>query len=192
MILAVIGFFGFVNLYALRINLSVALVCMVNYTAIDMASQNGNTSDFHTSAADVDKCGSGGTEDKGDSEDGPFLWDKQQQGLILGSFFWGYLVTQIPGGWISERYGGKRVFGYAMLLTAIATLLTPLGARKHWMLLVFLRIVQGLGEGAVFPAMHTIWSHWAPPLERSKLVGFTYAAEIASENYRIQRCACGR
>ncbi|XP_014680972.1 PREDICTED: sialin-like [Priapulus caudatus] len=174
MILAVVGFFGFLNLYALRINLSVGLVCMVNYTAIDMASHSENLSALYV-PIDDGECANGETDDKGESEDGAFLWDKQQQGLILGSFFWGYLVTQIPGGWISERYGGKRVFGYAMLLTAIATLLTPLGARKHWMLLVFLRIVQGLGEGVVFPSMHAVWSHWAPPLERSKLVGFTYA-----------------
>lgn len=33
--LALVGFLGFVNLYALRVNLSVGMVCMVNQTALD-------------------------------------------------------------------------------------------------------------------------------------------------------------
>jgi len=32
--LAIVGFFGFVNVYALRVNLSVAMVCMINHTAV--------------------------------------------------------------------------------------------------------------------------------------------------------------
>ena len=30
-------------------------------------------------------------------------------------------------------------------------------------------------QGALFPCMHTMWSHWAPPMERSKLAGVNYA-----------------
>ena len=36
-------------------------------------------------------------------EEGEFNWDKPTQGLILSSFFWGYLLTQIPSGWISNK-----------------------------------------------------------------------------------------
>ncbi len=32
-------------------------------------------------------------------------------------------------------------------------------------------------QGVVFPAAHSMWAKWAPPLERSKLIGFTYAGE---------------
>ena len=38
--LAIVGFFGFVNLYALRVNMSVAMVCMVNQTAIKLDMQD--------------------------------------------------------------------------------------------------------------------------------------------------------
>ncbi len=45
-----------------------------------------------------------------------------------------------------QRFGGKRVYGYCMLVTALATLLTPIGARGSPYLLVALRIIKGLGE----------------------------------------------
>ena len=36
-----------------------------------------------------------------------FDWDSQTQGLILASFFYGYIFTQIPGGYFATKYGGK-------------------------------------------------------------------------------------
>ena len=35
-------------------------------------------------------------------------WDEAALGIILSSFFWGYTLLQIPGGWLADRYGGKR------------------------------------------------------------------------------------
>ena len=32
-----------------------------------------------------------------------YNWDRSEQGLILGSFFYGYIVTQIPGGWLAGK-----------------------------------------------------------------------------------------
>ena len=77
-------------------------------------------------------------------QDGEFDWDKSTQGFILGAFFWGYLLTQIPGGWLAEKIGGRGVFGWFMLLCAVATLLTPVGAEASPYVLVFLRIVKGI------------------------------------------------
>lgn len=38
-------------------------------------------------------------------------WDNEStRGLILSSFFWGYIITQLPGGWMAKRYGGKVSF----------------------------------------------------------------------------------
>jgi MFS family permease len=45
-------------------------------------------------------------------QEGEFAWDKSTQGLILGSFYWGYIITQIPGGWLAAKFGGKHVFGW--------------------------------------------------------------------------------
>lgn len=111
-------------------------------------------------------------------ENGEFLWVKSQQGLILGAFFWGYLVTQLPGGQLAERFGGKHIFGWNMVVAAVATLLYPVGAHGSYIILILLRIITGLCEGVAFPCTHAMWASWAPPLERSRLVGLSYAGKL--------------
>lgn len=73
---------------------------------------------------------------------GPFLWDENQQGLILSSYYWGYLISQIPSGRISEIFSAKWTMLTAVLLNIIGTLVTPLAA-PIVPLLIFLRFVEG-------------------------------------------------
>lgn len=54
-----------------------------------------------------------------------YNWSQEQQGIILSSFFWGYFITQIPGGIFSQRYGGKYVFMLGIMFSAVCSLLTP-------------------------------------------------------------------
>lgn len=167
-ILVVVGLLGFANVYALRVNLSVALVAMTNSSL--SKSNNSSKSKSHECQGSVNDSSS---PKKG--EDGTFNWDQNTQGIILGSFFYGYIFTQLPGGWIAVKYGAKRVFGYGVLCTSLLTFLTPLAAKFSLSAFIAVRVLEGLGEGVTFPAMHGMWSHWAPPLERTKLVAFTYA-----------------
>jgi ACS family sodium-dependent inorganic phosphate cotransporter-like MFS transporter 5 len=81
------------------------------------------------------------------------VWPKELQGHVLGSFFYGYLISQIPGGILAERYGGKWVYGGSLLLATIATLLTPVAAALSFRFLIFLRVIVGVGSVSVcFPA----------------------------------------
>ncbi|XP_048745498.1 sialin-like [Ostrea edulis] len=187
--LAVLGFFGFVNVYALRFNLSVAIVCMVNGTAVRLNSEaetaqtnktNSNPSnEYFESSCGLISADNNATVMK-EFEDGNIVWEKTTQGLILGSFFWGYLATQIPGGWVAVKFGGKRVLGLSMALSSFCTFLTPIAAQTSHIFLMIIRFLLGIASGAVFPAMHTMWGKWAPPNERSKLTAFTYAGGQAA------------
>ncbi|XP_057596023.1 sialin [Hippopotamus amphibius kiboko] len=163
--LAFLAFFGFFVLYSLRVNLSVALVDMVdsNTTAAD----NRTSSECAEHSAPI-KVLHNQTGKK-------YQWDAETQGWILGSFFYGYIITQIPGGYIASRSGGRLLLGFGILGTAVFTLFTPLAADFGVGALVVLRALEGLGEGVTFPAMHAMWSSWAPPLERSKLLSISYA-----------------
>uniref|UniRef100_A0A3Q3JW88 Major facilitator superfamily (MFS) profile domain-containing protein n=1 Tax=Monopterus albus TaxID=43700 RepID=A0A3Q3JW88_MONAL len=99
-----------------------------------------------------------------------YPWNSQTQGWLLGAFFFGYLFTQIPGGYLAGHYGGRMFLGLGVLGTAVLTLLTPLAAQfgSYW--LFALRALEGFGEGVTFPAMMAMWARWAPPLERSRLI----------------------
>lgn len=77
---------------------------------------------------------------------GEFNWDEEEQGIILGCFFFGYLVTQMPGGILGQRFGGKWPLGIGLLVTAIFTLLTPAAAYLGKEALIAVRVLQGVGE----------------------------------------------
>jgi len=56
-----------------------------------------------------------------------FGWKSSGQGVILSSFFWGYIILQVPGGWLaSSSIGAKPVFGVAVAGTALLTFFIPL------------------------------------------------------------------
>ncbi|XP_038051386.1 sialin-like [Patiria miniata] len=156
--LALFSLLGFVNVYAMRVNLSVALVAMVNHTE----TNHSVTACPAPNATAIPK-------------QGEFNWDQYTQGQILASFFYGYIFTQLPGGWLADRYGAKKLFGLGVLCTAVLTLVTPFAARAGYQWLIALRVLEGLGEGVTFPAMHAMWGHWAPPLERSRLITLSYS-----------------
>ncbi|KAF4025043.1 hypothetical protein G4228_017044 [Cervus hanglu yarkandensis] len=166
--LAFLSFFGFFVLYSLRVNLSVALV--------DMVDSNTTAKDNRTSY----ECAEHSAPIKvlHNQTGKKYQWDAETQGWILGSFFYGYIITQIPGGYVASKSGGKLLLGFGILGTAVFTLFTPLAADFGVGALVALRALEGLGEGVTFPAMHAMWSSWAPPLERSKLLSISYAGII--------------
>ncbi|KRY09857.1 Sialin [Trichinella patagoniensis] len=183
-IVTVLCFFGFFFLYALKVNLSVAIVAMVNHTAIHEVERTtgGNAHDNLDGKVVAEVCT---REQKADEakvppkKDGPFVWDQATQGNILGSFFYGYILTQIPGGLLATKFGGKWVFGLGTFLTAVFTLLTPVAAESGPTMLIIVRILMGIAEGVTWPATQSLFAKWAPPSERRCFIG-TLTAFIVS------------
>ncbi|XP_068431836.1 sialin-like [Clinocottus analis] len=164
--MAVLMFLGMSMVYALRVNLSVAMVAMVNTTDLQPSQ---NSSD--TSTCPLPPGSKNGSDPFLQPEGIPqYPWDSETQGWLLSAFFFGYLFTQIPGGYLSGRYGGCIFLGLGVLVTAVLTMFTPLAARMGPSWLFALRVTEGLMEGVTFPAMMSIWARWAPPLERSRLM----------------------
>lgn len=78
------AFFGLFNVYALRVNLSVAIVEMTDNRTV-IQPDGTETYEQH------------------------FPWDSRQKGYVLSSFFYGYLATQVIGGVIAAKIGGNLV-----------------------------------------------------------------------------------
>ena len=102
-----------------------------------------------------------------------FGWSESQVGIILGSFYFGYMITMVIGGYLADKYGGKKVLGYGLLIWSLFTLITPFFAYQGLWWLIFIRILMGLGEGITFPSWHAIYARWIPFKERTRAVGFT-------------------
>ncbi len=102
-----------------------------------------------------------------------FQLSSQALGWILGSFSLGYAVFHLPGGWLADRFGPRRVLAAAILwfsaftaVTAIAPnlpLLRWLGVAGAFMVT---RFVMGMGEAAALPVGNKMMGHWLGDKER--------------------------
>ncbi|XP_039955079.1 LOW QUALITY PROTEIN: putative inorganic phosphate cotransporter [Bactrocera neohumeralis] len=138
-------FVGFAAAFSMRVNLSVAIVAMM-----DRKAANPDFPEYH--------------------------WSEETKSRILSSFFWGYICTQIPGGMLARRFGGKVMLLSSLSISSIMALLTPLGvAYGDWKLLCFMRFLQGFGQGVTVPSMHTLLAKWAPVTERGSLATYAYS-----------------
>jgi MFS family permease len=89
-----------------------------------------------------------------------------QQGLASGIFFWGYLLLQIPGGYLAERWSAKRWIAILLVLWSVAAVAS--GLTHTFGELVLARFLLGVAEGGVQPALMTTIRSWFPFSERSR------------------------
>ncbi|CAH7456892.1 Slc17a7 [Phodopus roborovskii] len=178
-IIAIMSGLGFCISFGIRCNLGVAIVSMVNNSTTHRGGHVVVQTPYRSVHKQEAVIPTHGDIQGGDTEEAQFNWDPETVGLIHGSFFWGYIVTQIPGGFICQKFAANRVFGFAIVATSTLNMLIPSAARVHYGCVIFVRILQGLVEGVTYPACHGIWSKWAPPLERSRLATTAFCGSYA-------------
>jgi MFS family permease len=105
-----------------------------------------------------------------------FGWDQATKGLIMSSFFVGYLMTQVVGGWLADRFGGKLILGFGVLFWSAFTIITPSAAFAGLSLLLLSRVGMGLGEAVTFPSIYSLFSRWLPATERTRAIGLNASA----------------
>ena len=88
------------------------------------------------------------------------------QGLILSSFFWAYALLQIPGGWLIDRYGPRRVIGWSTGLWGVFQ--TVAAFATGGLSLIFARVALGAAEAPLFPAGGKLNSLWLASSERGR------------------------
>lgn len=92
--------------------------------------------------------------------------DPAMQGWILSLFFWTYLVFQIPGGWLLDRFGARRVVGAAGVTWGLVQ--TSIGLLTSGIGLGIARLGLGAFEAPTAPSGSKINSAWMPPSERAR------------------------
>jgi MFS family permease len=93
-----------------------------------------------------------------------------QQGLAGGIFFIGYLILQIPGGHLAERWSAKKFV--AIMIGVWGVLAVASGLVHSYAELLVVRFALGVAEGGIWPAILVLISHWFPASERARAYGF--------------------
>lgn len=149
---------GFFNAFAVRTAFNMSLVAMVNFTqpAVLNVSTPKCTRDAPHNSTTV-------------PQSGEFSWGPGLQSIILGAFYYGYPVAQIPSGYLAERFGGRFLFAFIGLSSGILCLLMPLMARLSPVALIVLRAIQGFCQGPLYPTCLAMLCRWNPPDERTSM-----------------------
>ncbi|CAG9785687.1 unnamed protein product [Diatraea saccharalis] len=148
---ALLACFGFSIMFGMRCNMSMAKLKM--------------TEKINTSS--------------GVKEETPFEWNVKVESSIDSSYFFGYLITQVPGGFLASMYPANKIFGVAIVTSAIFNMAIPGAMSVGPAAVVLLKVAQGFVEGVTYPSCHGIWRMWAPPLERSRLATLAFCGTYA-------------
>jgi len=89
-----------------------------------------------------------------------------QAGSAAGIFFWGYLLLQIPGGYLAEHWSAKRFISILLVCWGLAAVVC--GLVHTWEEFWAMRLVLGIAEGGVWPATLILLAHWFPRAERAR------------------------
>jgi sugar phosphate permease len=95
-------------------------------------------------------------------------------GLVFSAFAYPYLLFQIIGGWVSDRFGARLALTFSAIIWAGATILTGLAASLTGMLAA--RVLLGFGEGATFPTATRAMSDWTSEGQRAFAQGITHSS----------------
>lgn len=79
-------------------------------------------------------------------EDTPFNWTVSVESSIDASYFAGYLITQVPGGFLASMYPANKIFGAAIAMSAIFNMAIPGAMSVGPVAVVMLKVAQGFVE----------------------------------------------
>jgi len=95
-----------------------------------------------------------------------FHLDPKQMGIVYAAFTLAYAIFEIPGGWLGDRFGARKVLTRIVVWWSVFTALTG-RAWSHFSLVV-IRFLFGAGEAGCFPNIARAFSVWLPAAERAK------------------------
>ncbi|XP_045447860.1 putative inorganic phosphate cotransporter [Melitaea cinxia] len=105
-------------------------------------------------------------------------WNKKTQDTVLSSFFFGYMLLQIPAGQLAHFFGARYLLSGALFVNCLMSFCLPWATiYGGWILTAIFRTVQGLSQACVVPGMHTMFGKWTTLEERGRLAGLAYGGQ---------------
>lgn len=107
--------------------------------------------------------------------------DPLQLGIVFSAFGWSYVIAQVPGGWLLDRFGAPRVYLWVIVAWSIITVahgtVVWLSGTAAVTALFALRFLVGLAEAPSFPANARVVASWFPARERGTASAVFNAAQ---------------
>ncbi|MBN6029059.1 MFS transporter [Pantoea ananatis] len=109
-------------------------------------------------------------------------FDPEAMGLAFSAFGIAYVIMQLPGGWLLDRYGARMVYGCALIGWSLVTMLhgTIYLYASPLIVLVILRLLMGAIEAPAFPANSRLSVQWFPNKERGLVTSIYQSAQYIS------------
>ncbi|WP_316214471.1 MFS transporter [Bradyrhizobium sp. SZCCHNR2035] len=102
--------------------------------------------------------------------------DPVAMGYVFSAFGWSYVIAQVPGGWLLDRFGSRWVYAISILTWSVFTMLQGwigfLSGGAAVTMLFALRFLVGFAEAPSFPANARIVAAWFPSNERGTASAF--------------------
>jgi len=106
-----------------------------------------------------------------------FGFDKITMGAIFSAFVWAYALFQVPGGWLGDRLGPRRILTAIVTYWSVMTAATAMAGSALSFMVV--RFLFGIGEAGAFPVATRAMQLWYPREERGFVQGITHSASRA-------------
>ncbi|GMT05308.1 hypothetical protein PENTCL1PPCAC_27482, partial [Pristionchus entomophagus] len=172
---------GLYVIVSMRLNLSMAVVCMVNSTAFPSTARADLLSHPGPGGEGQPQCQRNAEDMASQGYNGTLLWSPQMQSILFSATFYGSLATISVSGMIADKFGPKAILGGAALVYIVVTLATPLLSQHSYLAYFISRLVMGIAEGFVFPCLGSMAGRWFPPDERSTMAAiYTSGNQLAA------------
>jgi MFS family permease len=101
----------------------------------------------------------------------------KEMGLVLGAWYWGYALGQLPSGWLADRWGSRRAVVLFALVWSVLTGLT--GLADTYAILLAVWAAMGCAQAGIFPCATKAIGAWFPATERAAASGGLIACQAA-------------
>uniref|UniRef100_A0A0R3S7F4 MFS domain-containing protein n=1 Tax=Elaeophora elaphi TaxID=1147741 RepID=A0A0R3S7F4_9BILA len=167
---------------SMRIDLGIAIVCMVNSTAFLQNDTATTANSWKKVSKDRLSCSniSAGELLINEGYEGSILWTPKQQSIIFSASHYGGLLSAIPAGILADYFNPKFNLLIGIADMAFFTSIIPVLANWSFYSIFLTRMVIGLGEAFILPSMASISTKWFPATERSTAAAiYTSGNQIA-------------